>query len=169
MNRLVSVLETIINVLSKQGAALLLFIMMLLVMTEAGARYFFNNPLMVADEVGGYLLALIGALGLAYTWRAGGHIRVAIVVDRVPVRIRKWLRLVTLLIATALTWLLFTGSYELVAFSVSFGRRSDTWLRVPLSWPQTALIVGYGLLLLYQVIHLVQAVKALRTPGEESG
>ncbi|MBI4286685.1 MAG: TRAP transporter small permease subunit [Chloroflexi bacterium] len=167
MHKFISGLHIFVAFFSRHLAAWLVFGMMLMVVTEAGARYFFNNPLMVADEVGGYMLAVTSALGLAYTWQARGHIRVTVIADRIPMRARKWLRLVTVVLAIALTVILILGSYELVAFSAKFGQRSETWLRVPKAWPQSALIVGFVFLLGYQLVHLVKAIKGLGKAGGE--
>ena len=52
------------------------------------ARRLFGTPILAADELSGYLLLAIVFFGLAYTMKAGGHIRADLVLTHVPGRVR---------------------------------------------------------------------------------
>ncbi|MBE0556342.1 MAG: TRAP transporter small permease subunit, partial [Proteobacteria bacterium] len=53
-------------------------LMMMLVVVDVFMRYVMNRPLMVSDEFSAYMLVALSFLGLAYTWREKGHVRVEI-------------------------------------------------------------------------------------------
>ena len=135
---------------------------MLLTMAEVISRYVLRNPIMLADEFGGYSYAAISLLGLAYTMREGRHIRIQFVVTRLPAKVSNWLRVFTL--AAACT-------YAIVASQVSYGFifdafdrniRSASHLMTPLGWPQIALPVGFILLSIALLLELFRAIGNLR-------
>jgi len=66
--------------------------MMVLVAVEVFMRYVLHNPAMVADEFSAYMLVGLSYLGLAYTWRKGGHVRITLLVSRLPAKAASWMR-----------------------------------------------------------------------------
>ena len=71
--------------------------MMLLVAVEVFMRYVLHDPAMVADEFSAYMLVGLSYMGLAYTWRQGGHVRITLLVNRLPVKVASWIRLCVLI------------------------------------------------------------------------
>ena len=65
----------------------LLVFMVLIVLAEVISRYAMHRPLMIADAISGHILVIIAFMGLAYTWKQRGHIRIRVVVDRVSPRV----------------------------------------------------------------------------------
>ena len=59
-------------------------LMMMLVVVDVFMRYVMNQPLMVSDEFSAYMLVALSFLGLAYTWREKGHVRVEVLVNPAP-------------------------------------------------------------------------------------
>ena len=62
--------------------------MMVLTTADVVARYVFNSPTMWADEMASYLLIAIVFLGLAQNLRTDGHIRIDVITNAVPPRLR---------------------------------------------------------------------------------
>lgn len=137
-----------VSVASGHVLGWLIFLMMCMVLVEVVTRYVMQSPLAIADEMGGYMLVAITFLGLAYTWRDRAHVRVEFVVNHLSARARCRLRLVTVAIAAVFSVLLIIASYNFVSFTIQFGVRSGSWLRIPMKWPQMVLIVGSVLLAL---------------------
>jgi len=143
----------------------LIFLLMALILVEVFTRYVLPSaPLAVADEMGGYALVAVTYLGLGYTWKEGGHVRVEFLVNALPQGTQRFLRLVTLVLATLLSAVMIVASYQLINLTILFGDRSGSWLRVPLQWPQLSLIIGSVLLFLQQLAELVKAVGSLYAP-----
>ncbi len=136
----------------------LVFLLMALILVEVFTRYVLPSaPIAVADEMGGYALVAVTFLGLGYTWKEGGHVRVEFLVNVLPPGVQRALRLATLLIATVFAAVMVKASYDMVSFTVMFGTRSGSWLRIPMQWPQLSLIVGSVLLFLQLLAELVKA------------
>jgi len=70
-------------------AAAAAFAMMLLTTADAGGRYFFNRPILVALEVTtNYLMIAAIFLAVPYAYREGANIRVTFLVERLGRRAR---------------------------------------------------------------------------------
>lgn len=164
----VRILEKITDFLSGKLQAWLIFLLMVMVMVEVLARYLLQSPLSIAEEMGGYLLVSITFMGLAYTWKEGGHVRVELVVNMLPEKIKAWLRFITLIMATVFCFPLIIGSYQMIQDSLLFEARSGSWLRTPLVYPQSILLVGSILLLLQFVAEIIKALKSLNGAANET-
>jgi TRAP-type C4-dicarboxylate transport system permease small subunit len=81
------------------AAALALLTMSLITFYEVLMRYVFNRPTIWVHEVGGYMLVVIGLLGAAYTLLHERHVRVDLVLMRLPRRVQAWLNLATYTLA----------------------------------------------------------------------
>ncbi|HXH03499.1 MAG TPA: TRAP transporter small permease [Candidatus Competibacteraceae bacterium] len=97
-------------------------------------------------EFAGYFLAASSFLGLAYTLRLGGHIRVNLVLGRLPAGVRRrlelWCCAAALAMAGYFTFYLGNLAWE----SWSFGDVSTGMVPVPLWIPQAVMTLGLGLL-----------------------
>jgi TRAP-type C4-dicarboxylate transport system permease small subunit len=130
------------------GAALVVIILFL-TMYEITLRYVFNNAPMIADEIAAYMLVAVVAVGLAYRWREGGHVRVEALVSRLPPKAQYWLRLFTLTVTLFFTVLTTVGSFTVIGRTMQYGLMSNSWLRIPLIWPQLFIPFGFILLSAY--------------------
>src|SRR5687768_1133664 len=111
MRRLAAVVEALSDAAGAvAGAATLLLTVM--VTSGVAARRVFNAPFLFVEEFSGYVVLAIVFLGLAYTMRSGGHIRVDIVQDRVRGRARTALQGACLLVALAWSGFLVAGTWR---------------------------------------------------------
>ena len=165
MKRTVRIINSVINVVSGHFPAWMCIVMMLLVLTEVVSRYVFNSPLRVADEISAYMLAAIVFLGLGYTWKEKSHIQIEFALNLVPKKVRKWMELITLVIAVAFVPVIIYATYDLILTSLHTGIRGYGWMRIPLVWPRLTLVLGTFILLLPMLIDLIETVRTFRTPG----
>ncbi|WP_427030078.1 TRAP transporter small permease [Halomonas sp. H2] len=118
------------------------------------------------SELASYLLVGATFLGLAYTFVHHAHIRVTLLISRLPSAIRVWFEVFGLLVALTLSLLLGYGLIELVRESLQFNEISSGFLSIPLWIPQTVLAIGVGLLCLALLEALVFALRiAVRDPS----
>lgn len=155
-------IETISDIVSGHFSGWLIVLMMVLVLIEVISRYVVHLPLRVADEFSAYMLVTIVFIGAAYTWKEKGHVRIEVVVSRLPAKAAKWLRLITLIGATIFIPVVIKASYDLIAYSFQFGMRSGTWLRTPVGPIQIFIFIGLILLFAQVIIELVKAIRAVR-------
>ncbi len=156
------IIESIAN-LSGYLAGWLVLLMMILVLFEVFMRYVVHQPPMLADEFAGYMLVAISFIGMAYTWKEKGHVRITIAVSRLPARVSSLLRLITLVLAFVFMLGIIHGSYKHMALSFKVGQSSGTWLHFPLQGPQLTIIGGFSLLALILIVEIVRAIATIRS------
>lgn len=161
MKRIVSLFEHAIDIISGAFAAWLVVALMVMILVEVTARYVFSAPLGVADLMGALTLTAIVFLGLAYTWREKGHIRILFVFDRLPPKVKDRLRLVTLIVAAGCVPVFIYAGYYVVKTSLTLGLKTEHFIRVPAAWPQLVIPVGFVMLLVVMIVDLVKAIAAL--------
>lgn len=157
MNRFVKTVEVVSEV-SGWSVGWLIFIMMLMILVEVLTRYILRSPLAIVDEFGGYILVAITYVGLAYTWKTRGHVRVEFLFNKLPMKLQKKLRVTMLILASIFSFGLIKASYELLSFSHQLGARSGSWLRIPLIWPQLVLMIGSIFLMLQLVAEVIKSI-----------
>lgn len=96
-------------------------------------------------EISGFLLVGASFLGLAYTFVNGGHIRVTLLVNNLPNRVRVFVEVWCLSIALLLCLYLSWYTYWLIHDSYTFNETSYGLLRIPLWIPQSAMLTGLTL------------------------
>lgn len=67
-------------------AAAFLFMLMLLTCADVALRYLFNKPILGSFELTEFMMAIIVGLALAYCALMKGHVRVDLVISRLPER-----------------------------------------------------------------------------------
>jgi len=107
--------------------------------------------LLVTDEIAGYLNAALVFLGLAWTLRSGGFIRVELLYDRLTGATKqavRWLILLTSLIfAAVLVWV----AIRHVVYAFQRDTRAVSVIDTPEWIPQSVMVVGLVVLLLQLV------------------
>jgi TRAP-type C4-dicarboxylate transport system permease small subunit len=93
-------------------AAVLTFLFFLMVLANVVARYVFNAPILIGDEMAFYLFVYFAILGVYYAYITRAHIRVDLVTSHLSERTKEWLGLVTTLFELAI-WvvILWQGSF----------------------------------------------------------
>jgi TRAP-type C4-dicarboxylate transport system permease small subunit len=137
-------------------------IMMMLVVVDVFMRYVMNRPLMVSDEFSAYMLVALSFLGLAYTWREKGHVRVEVLVSRFPSRIYGWVRLLGLILTFIFMIGMDLAAYKMIAYALQINLRSSTWLMFPLFWPQLTVFIGFVMLTLLLIVDIARAAVKVR-------
>ena len=137
-------------------------LMMMLVVVDVFMRYVMQQPLMVADELSAYMLVTLSFLGFAYTWRQGGHVRVEVLVNYLPPRLKDWVRLIGLILTFIFMIEMDRAAYKMIVYAIQMKMRSSTWMMFPLFWPQLTIFVGFVLLTLMLAVDIVQTGGKLR-------
>ena len=111
-----------------------------------------------ANDFAGYVMAASTFLALAYTFRSGGHIRVALVLDNLPAAPRRIALTLCLAIIAGLTLYL---AYHMTAdayISWDFGEISEGADETPLWIPKSFVAVGAWMFALAAVHSFLEAV-----------
>lgn len=137
-------------------------IMMILVAAEVFMRYVMHQPLMVADEFSAYMLVALSYLGMAYTWKQKGHVRISLLVSRLPPRVSSWIRLIALILVLIFLIGIDQAGYKMITYALKINLRSGTWLTFPLFWPQLTIFIGFILLTMLLVVDIARAIAKIR-------
>lgn len=158
MKPLLSILRIIDRLSLAAGAlgAICLAIIPVLILADIASGLATRESLTFVWEYAAFLMAAAFFLGLGYTLRTGGHVRVSLVAEQLPPK-GAWL----LDIAATAVAIWFSGfiSYAMIQFawaSYAGGSVSFTATATPLAIPQSVVAFGAVLLTLQLVARLVR-------------
>lgn len=110
-------------------------------------------------EIAAFFLLGATFFGLAYTFWQGGHIRVTLLVQHLPLPAQRFMDIATVLVAAAITAFAAWNSAWLAYDSYDFGDLSIGMVPVPLWVPQLGMVLG----LVWLLIALLDAFFSLVT------
>ena len=159
--------------LSMAVAALGVLAMCLLVTGAVVVRYVFNWPVVWVPEIVGYLMVALVFLALGETMLAGRHIKIDLVVGRLPGRLRAVVDLLTLTLSVGVAGFFTWHGVNTMLRSLQYGRRDAFGaLDLPLWIPQTAMPVGLSVLTLVVILLACRKLREVlygpRSDDEES-
>jgi TRAP-type C4-dicarboxylate transport system permease small subunit len=120
----------------------------ILICFDIGARRLLGFSTEATTEVTGYLMAIGMSWGLAGTLFERGHVRIDVLVQKLPLGARVWLHFASLLALLAATAFFVYGAFSLARDSFELGSTDLSTLRTPLAVPQGLWAAGLALLLL---------------------
>ncbi len=126
------------------GAGYLL--MTAVILFDIFGRRIFGVSTAAPTELTGYLLAIGMTLGLAGTLGQRAHVRIDVLVQKMPLRIRAGLHLLSLIVLLVVTGFFTYGAVLLVLESWDFQATDTSALRTPLVLPQGLWAAGFVLL-----------------------
>ncbi len=120
-------------------------------------------------DFSGYFLATASFMAMAYTLRAGGHIRVNLLVQNLPARPRWLLELLALAIGAVMAGYATWFAYLLLLESYEYGDMSTGIIAIPVWIPQMSMVGGLGLLTVAFIDTLVEALMARQPVLRDAG
>jgi TRAP-type mannitol/chloroaromatic compound transport system permease small subunit len=165
MRKLVNAIDRISN-MAGVVACMLIVAMVLLIVVEIILRTVFDISTLIAHEYVAYFLAGLVFLGLAYTLRTEGHIRIAIILSHLSTRKQAYLNVIGGVIALAFSIYLSLHIWNLFHDSLTLGRLSFHPSKTPLAIPQFFLFAGSVLLVLQFVAYIATTALSLVQPSE---
>ena len=142
--------------------AFIILVLMVAMVYEVLARYFFSAPTKWAFEMAYMLMGTSFMFGIAYCMQMGRHIRVDFVYDHVSLKKRQVIDLAGyVLLVPMLLWLTW-GVWEYFADAYRADETSGESAWNPIIWPfKFSLVTGMVLLLLQTTAQVVRAIVVL--------
>jgi TRAP-type C4-dicarboxylate transport system permease small subunit len=128
---------------------------------EMVSRKLFSFSLQGVDEVGGYTLAIVGAIGFSYTLVTRGHTRIDFLVSKMPLRARSVLNMLAMVTLAGMAVFAVLRGYVVLSESIEFQSHSTTPLQTPMWIPQSLWLLGWALFTVVAVYMALHAVKLL--------
>jgi TRAP-type C4-dicarboxylate transport system permease small subunit len=160
MKKIAAVLTSIENMLSRinvvivAACSVLLFLFMLMEVSDVTGRYVFSWPVPGTREIGELVLAWVVFMGWAAVLANKQHIRVLLLVERLPLRVQAWLELLALFIGLVMIGSIAYYSFDLALQSYVTKEVGFTY-DIP-RWPgKLALFLGSTLFAIQLLITLL--------------
>ena len=154
--------------LSGYASGVLILASMLIICYGVVLRYVLGASTVWQTELAVYFLMFAAFVGGAYGLKHGDHVRIDIVVNRLPGRVRLFINFVAVVLGFVFIAIIGVLGFDMWWEAVERGRRSSTAWRVPLAFPYFMLPLGMTLMALQ---YLIIAAEILRRfiSGETSG
>jgi TRAP-type mannitol/chloroaromatic compound transport system permease small subunit len=164
LTRLIRMLETV-SEWSGRAVAWLVLVLVLIIGFDVLMRYLFREGSVALQELEWHLFALIFLLGAAYTFKHDAHVRVDIFYQSqwMNARRRAWVDLlggVFLLLPFCVLVIVSSGPFVANAFAMGEGSPDPGGLPYRFLL-KAAIPVGFGLLLLQGVAHMLRSLQTL--------
>lgn len=134
----------------------MLFVLAALYLTvDVIGRRFFGVSSGMVDEFSGYALLAGGLFSLGYTLRRGQHVRVDILLHKMPKPVRITLNFAALLLMALFGLLFSIYSWRLALESYEMQARAVSFIGTPLVIPQALMALGFCVLTLQAIAMLL--------------
>ena len=151
-----------IDKLSDYGAylsAVFMIFIVALILFEIFLRTFFHTSTLISDEFSAYFFVSVVMLGLSYTFKENGHIRITLVLSRLSKKTEKVFDIITSCIALVLTSFMFYHSLRMVIDTYKLDMRADSIAETPLFIPEIALPIGFFLFMLQILFKIIGRIR----------
>jgi len=148
-------------------AGFALILMLGLVIMEITLRNFFNISFLWSEEVARYLMIWSVYFGAASAIKTGDHLRIEMLIDHVPPRVRRYFDVFAQLWIVAFSLAITYAGYHLVRDSFFYGFTSaDSNLDVGMGWIQLVIPVTFALSAIHALTNALALVRGFRMPAQ---
>jgi TRAP-type mannitol/chloroaromatic compound transport system permease small subunit len=128
-------------------------------------RYLFRTGSVAMQELEWHLMAPVCMLGLSYAILKDGHVQVDIMYGRFPVRLRRFIDLISTILVVLVVGILLKLSLPYVMQSYSIGEKSPDPGGLTHRWILKAMLpAGFALLLIQSVAAMLRALVPVIDP-----
>ena len=140
-------------------SSFLIIALTILIIIEIVARSFFNVSTMIADEYSGYFYLASIFLGLGYTFKEDGHIRINILTSKLPKKVNKYIDIFAGSITLALIIFILYFSIKMLIESYKYDMVSETVSETPIYLTQLAIPIGLFMFSIAVLAFLIKKIK----------
>jgi TRAP-type C4-dicarboxylate transport system permease small subunit len=155
--------KTVVNTINQGlGAVAVIFIviMMVSITADVSGRYLFNSPILGTTELNRTLLVYVVCFALGYTELRKRHIRVEMVLSRLPLKAKTLVEGLELLLALVLIGFA-TYATSVIAYNATVQGEYETGIINFPMWPgRIALAVGCLMLCMQYVVGIVDSFRS---------
>ncbi|RPJ05974.1 MAG: TRAP transporter small permease [Deltaproteobacteria bacterium] len=129
----------------------------LLIGVDVIGRKLFNLSVQGADEIGGYVMAVACAFGFSFGLAKRSHIRLNIVLPKLPPLFQAFANVVAYLILLAFSYLMLWQMLDMLFESIRLKAIAPTPLQTPLAWPQFLCAFGISYFAVHLTLYFIKA------------
>ncbi len=136
-----------------------LFVLMVAVIfIQIIMRYVFNNSLSWSEELGRFVFEWLTWIGLSLGARVGQHIRISLLVDRLPSNAAQTANIISEIIVIIICGLTIYYGVEL---SKMFAGSRFTTIKISLAWGYASVVTGCGLMIVRSLGSIGKSITAI--------
>ena len=154
---LLALLDSVTHGMALASGAVFLAVSFFITFDVIG-RKFFHVSSAVTDEMGGYALAFGSMWALAWTLRSGGHVRIDVILPKLPPALRNTLDYLAMAVMILFAVMVATYTWTLAYESFDTDARAMSFLRTPVFVPQGLLAFGLSVLALEAIVILLEGI-----------
>lgn len=132
--------------------------MVAIIFLQVIMRYVFNNSLFWSEELGKFLFVWISWLGISIGQRRGEHIKITMLVDKLPYRTAQLINIVSDLIVIGICLVTF---YYGVTLVISQAGTHYAGIKISMAWGYLAVVLGCGLMMIRSIAGICNSIGAL--------
>ena len=148
----------ILKNLDAYAAGALFAVTMTLVIVNVFSRYIFNYVFAWTEELATSCFVYTVFIGAAWCLRTRQHVGVDLLVERLPVKMREAVHLLTDIVILALNSYI---TYLAVLFMRSSKAKTMPIMKISVNYLYAALLIGFGLMAIYSLVHCIEDVKKM--------
>lgn len=122
-------------------------------------RYVFNSSLSWSEEFCRYCFIWFMFIGYSYSIRERIDLRMDAIVNLLPVKVRRLVNRIGLIICFALTVLVFVNSFGVLNMVINTGEKS-TSMQLPMSVVYVSMTIGFGLAIVRYIQRFIEEFKS---------
>ncbi len=158
-------MKKILKILDRvEDTALILMFMAMVgaIFLQVVMRFVFNNSSSWSEELGKFLFVWLSWLGISIGHRRKEHIKITMLVDKLPEKLRLMSEAFTEIILIAICGV--TLYYGIIMIGIQW-KVPYAGIKISTSWGYLSLVVGCGLFILRATIFLIEIIKNIRNSG----
>ena len=140
------------------AAGWLLLFLTLYITADIFLRKVFQKSIQGSDEIGGYILAILCAFGFSWTLKNRAHIRLNLVLNKLPVILQVTINFFAYLILAAFAYAMLWRGAAMVYETAELNAVAPTPLATPLIIPQGIWLLGIIWFSIHLTLYLIQLV-----------
>ena len=122
-------------------------------------RYVFNNSLPWSEELGKFLFVWLSWLGISIGHRRREHIKITMLVDKVPYTLQKVFEAVTELVLIIICAVVFYYGVLMIGIQINIPYAG---IKISTAWGYLSLVLGCFIFILRAGVYFVQAIKSIK-------
>jgi len=130
---------------------------------EVLSRYLFSSTHAWVEELVKLLIIYAVFISAGLTLMKGGHIGIDFVLDKFKGKYKEVMHLIINILTFSISGLFFYGGYIVFLNYIERGVRSPTEIELPLAVNYLPIPIGFGLLMIYCAVRIVNTIVRLRS------
>ncbi|MCT4607332.1 MAG: TRAP transporter small permease [Marinisporobacter sp.] len=121
-------------------------------------RYVFNNSLTWSEELGKFLFVWLSWVGISIGHRRKEHIRITLLVDKLPYKLKQLAEALTELILIIICGITLYYGFIMIDIQMNVPYAG---IKISTAWGYLSLVLGCGIFIIRAMAYFIEAIKNL--------